>query len=282
MNNRSSDTLDKYIRKIERKKRRRRTAILAVFCISISVLASSIGFFLGMVTSSEHQITEQDKLESTADVARSEAVTQYTSEINVNGFDKAQAASHARVAANKVREAEEYQRKHGGTEQSSQTETKKQEEKGTIQISLEYKDYRAILLQAGFGDENELHDQPEVSVVDEPDSGEVVYFDVSYINFDVVPITVTAPEEEDILFELKETITNNVFMALYVQAGDTVTVNIPAVRAEAWITGGKVWRGYDHNFKHSVWHGKGEAVDHQNGSVTYVVTNAQDYWTPKK
>lgn len=206
---------------------------------------------------------------------------EYTHETNRNGLDKAQQESHKRVVANRIREAKEYASKNGMEVKEKATSPynliTSDSSVDKKNLTLKYKDYEAMLKQAGFtpGANDWVEEE-------KPYSGKVLYYDVSYDTCDISMITVTAPSEEDIVVTLRSTITDKTVVAFYVQAGETTTVKIPAINYYTYVTGGKNWCGYQHGFKISVWHGSdNEILNCSNKEVEYIISNEEDYWTRK-
>ncbi len=251
MYNRDSDPMGRYIRKIDKKEKQRRTAILAIFCVTITVIASSAGFCLGRITSKEHQGTER----SVVDTVSFETY-KYTPETNKNGLDKAQQEARDRIVANRLKEAAANRAKED-----------------IRNINIVYKDYSGMIEQIGLGKESPKCDYPEQ---DKPHCGEVIYYNTSYSNYEYSEMTVSPPGSKDLLVELRDTISGGAIMKIYVCAGDTITVRVPAVQANVVFWCGEKWYGADHYFS-------GESgdmmvkcdeniADFQNGNIKYVIS----------
>lgn len=238
MNNRDSDPMGRYIRKIEKKQKRRKAAMRAVFCVSIAVIASSVGFFMGRVTGVVDQETEHS------------AVTSSAPETGKNESDTAR--------------------------QTAQNRPK--EEIRNIDIvykNYDTEEYRKLteLIEEKTGKKFPKNDYPEQ---EKPSSGEVVYYDTSYSNYDSSEMIVSPPGSKDVLVELRDTIVGKLIMQIYIRAGDPRRVHVPAVKARVRFWCGEKWYGLEHYFYGESSDGASKddekIADFQNGNIKYVIT----------
>lgn len=237
MDNRGSDPMDRYIRKIEKKQKRRKAAMMAVFCVSIAVIASSTGFFLGRVTGVVEQETENS------------VVASAVPEPGKNESDTARKTAQARP----------------------------QEEIRNIDlVYVNYdEEYKRMteLIEEKTGKKMPKKDYPEQ---EKPYSGEVVYYDTSYSNYESSEMIVSPPGSKDVLVELRDTIVGKLIMQIYIRAGDPRRVCVPAVKARVRFWCGEKWYGLEHYFSgessDSTSKDDEKIADFQNGNIKYVIT----------